>query len=127
MGFDAFGLNRIDYREKARRKATQELEFIWRGSNSLGEETQLFAHVLDSHYGTPNEIAFDRDLRLNADHRLPTFGVNVQTTADSFVKMCRSRAEWYRHNQLLIPFGNDFDHQNAFKSFDDMDELMKCV
>jgi hypothetical protein len=127
MGMDAFGLNRIDYREKDRRKATKELEFIWRGSNSLGEETQLFAHVLDSHYGTPKEMNFDGNLRINADSRLPTFGVNLRSTADAFAKMARSRAVWYRHDQLLIPYGNDFDHQNAFKSFDDMDELIRYI
>jgi hypothetical protein len=28
---------------------------------------------------------------------------------------------------LHTSFGNDYDHQNAFKSFDDMDELAKLV
>ena len=46
MGFDAFGLNRIDDREKEQRKERQTLEFIWRGSDTLGAKSQLFAHVL---------------------------------------------------------------------------------
>jgi hypothetical protein len=32
-----------------------------RGSDSLGAETQLFAHILDSHYNTPPEMAYDGD------------------------------------------------------------------
>jgi hypothetical protein len=41
--------------------------------------------------------------------------------------MARARSVWYRHNQLLIPYGNDFDHQNAIKSFGQMDELMHYI
>ena len=50
IGFDAFGLSRIDYREKTKRKADRSLEFIWRGSSTLGKRTQIFAHILDSGY-----------------------------------------------------------------------------
>lgn len=32
----------------------KELEFVWRGSKSLGKSTQIFTHVLDSHYCTPH-------------------------------------------------------------------------
>ena len=76
MGFDAFGLNRIDDREKGARKNAKTLEFIWRGSNTLGEKSQLFAHVLDSHYGTPGEMNYDGSMVINTDPRLPTYGVN---------------------------------------------------
>ena len=127
MGFDVFGLNRIDWREKDRRKSTKELEFVWRGSRTLGKDSQIFAHVLDSHYGTPGEINYDGGLRINTDERLPTYGLNARQQAEAFVKMARSRSAWYRHNYLLVPFGNDFDHQNAFLSFDGMDELAKYV
>ena len=34
-------------------KLTQELEFVWRGSKSLGQAAQMFTHVMDSHYCTP--------------------------------------------------------------------------
>ena len=34
-------------------KQKQQLEFIWRGSRSLGAEAQMFTHVMDSHYCTP--------------------------------------------------------------------------
>jgi hypothetical protein len=116
MGFDAFGLNRIDWREKDRRKGDQQLEFLWRGSSTLpGDTNQIFAHVLDSHYSTPPEMGYDdksgHDLRINTDARLPTFGLNGEQQAAAFVKMARTRSAWYRHQYLLLPFGNDFDHQ----------------
>jgi hypothetical protein len=48
MGFDAFFFGRIEYDEHALRNATKGLEFVWRGSNSLGKDTQIWSHVLYS-------------------------------------------------------------------------------
>jgi hypothetical protein len=123
MGFDAFGLERIDWREKNRRKDSQELEFVWRGSDSLGAETQIFAHILDSHYNTPPEMAYD------GDHG-STMRFSKQSgpeQADAFVKMARTRSSYYKHNLLMIPYGDDFMHTHAFRSFDDMDDLMDLI
>ena len=58
-GFDCFGINRIDFRDKEARKIDQQLEFVWRGSSSLGESVDMFTHVMDSHYSSPAECAFD--------------------------------------------------------------------
>jgi hypothetical protein len=96
MGFDAFGLNRVDDREKNARKSDKSLEFVWRGSDSLGEESQIFAHILDSHYGTPGEMNYDGSLSINTDSALPTFEVNKFVQAEAFVKMARARSDWYR-------------------------------
>ena len=123
MGFDAFGLERIDWREKDRRKASQELEFVWRGSDSLGKETQIFAHILDSHYNTPAEMAYDGDH--GSAMRFSKQSASEQ--ADAFAKMARTRSSYYRHNLLMIPYGDDFMHTHAFRSFDDMDDLMNVI
>eukprot|EP00117_Sycon_ciliatum_P036568 scpid27181/ scgid4437/ Lysosomal alpha-mannosidase; Alpha-D-mannoside mannohydrolase; Alpha-mannosidase A; Alpha-mannosidase 60 kDa subunit; Alpha-mannosidase 58 kDa subunit len=127
MGFDAFGINRIDFRDKDRRKANRELEFIWRGSKSLGEETEIFTHIMDSHYCTPGECGYDGNLQIQNDPLLPTYPLNAGSQAVAFVNMARARNQWYRHNHILIPFGCDFGHQNAFKSFDQMDKLIDAV
>jgi lysosomal alpha-mannosidase len=50
MGFDAFFFGRIDYQDWAVRNETQQFEFIWRGSNSLGQEIDIFSHVLYAGY-----------------------------------------------------------------------------
>eukprot|EP01043_Picozoa_sp_COSAG02_P009949 COSAG02_NODE_343_length_24147_cov_30.662051_12_plen_1041_part_00 len=123
MGFDAFGLERIDWREKNRRKASQELEFIWRGSDSLGAETEIFAHILDSHYNTPPEMAYDGDH--GSSMRFSKQSAGEQ--ADAFAKMARTRSSYYKHNLLMIPYGDDFMHTHAFRSFDDMDDLMNVI
>jgi hypothetical protein len=123
MGFDAFGLERIDEREKNRRRASQTLEFVWRGSDSVGKETQIWAHILDSHYSTPSEIAYDgthnSHMKFDPQH--------AQQAADAFVKMARTRSAYYRHNLLLVPYGDDFAHSDAFTSFDQMDLVMREI
>lgn len=48
-GFDCFGINRIDVWDKAARKEDKQLEFVWRGSSSLGPAGDMWTHVMDSH------------------------------------------------------------------------------
>lgn len=63
MGFDGFFFGRIEYTEHDWRNASQRLgtlisdlwyslwtEFIWRGSETQGSQTDIFAHVLYSKY-----------------------------------------------------------------------------
>ncbi|PRP89017.1 hypothetical protein PROFUN_02295 [Planoprotostelium fungivorum] len=114
MGFNGFGLNRIPYDIKNRMKMNQGLEFIWRGSDSYGKTTEMFAHVMDSHYSTPNEMNFDGNW-------------DVAQVADATVKMAKERNSWYRHRYLLIPFGDDFTHTNAPADYDNMDRLMDYI
>lgn len=56
IGFDMFGLNRINYVELAERKANKDLEFMWKGSSSLGEDAYIWVHILDSYFCSPHEI-----------------------------------------------------------------------
>lgn len=53
LGYSAFVINRIPDPEKQQRKENQTLEFIWVGSDNQFPDSQLLAHVLDSHYTTP--------------------------------------------------------------------------
>ncbi len=51
IGFDCFGINRINFQNKNKRKGTQTLEFLWKGSSSLGDYAYIFVHIMDSAYG----------------------------------------------------------------------------
>lgn len=35
------------------------MEFLWTGSQSLGNESQLFTHVLHTHYSAPQTFDFE--------------------------------------------------------------------
>jgi hypothetical protein len=38
----------------------------------------------------------------------------VTQIVNNFVSMAKSRSQFYRHNKLLIPFGDDFAHREAY-------------
>ncbi len=48
MGFDGLFFARIDYQDYANRIDNKGLEFVWRGSRSSEEQTQIFTGVLHS-------------------------------------------------------------------------------
>ena len=87
MGFDVFAFWRIHYDDVNERKATQKLEFVWRGSQSSGAKSDVFSHYLDSGYGSPGECDFfansggecyywtGDDRWLQWDDDLPTYAV----------------------------------------------------
>eukprot|EP01084_Bolivina_argentea_P075828 137429_1 len=127
-GFDAFGIHRIDYLNLEERKLSRNLEFIWNGSSSLGEDAYIFAHILDDGYGSPGSIQFWNGRSwINNDPLLPSYPVNQQLIAEQFLTTARERSLNYKHNQILIPFGSDFAHQNAYQSYIQMDKLMEYV
>ena len=140
IGFDAFGINRIHYQDKDNRKKDKNLEFVWRGSQSLGAKSDVFTHIMDSHYCSPDECDFfsnsaGENLYWTADDKwfqwdpeLPTFKVNVEEKARRFVDMVKSRIQWYDNgNHLIITWGCDFTHHNAFVAYENMDKLIDYV
>ena len=107
IGFDGWGINRINYMDLENRKANKDLEFIQLSSESLGEESYIFIHLLDSGYCTPAEISFQGSLWINTDPELPTYGLNYIEIAQNFLQLTRARLQWYRHNIKLMVFGCD--------------------
>eukprot|EP01117_Protostelium_nocturnum_P005720 TRINITY_DN2065_c0_g1_i1.p1 TRINITY_DN2065_c0_g1~~TRINITY_DN2065_c0_g1_i1.p1 ORF type:complete len:1186 (+),score=493.65 TRINITY_DN2065_c0_g1_i1:3529-7086(+) len=116
MGFSSWGLNRIPYTIKNDMKSKKGLEFVWRGSSTLGSQSQIFAHVMDSHYSTPGEM------------NLPVDGnFDVAKRAQDTIAMLKMRSTWYKHKKLLIPFGDDFTHQQAVQDYNNMDRLINYI
>ena len=107
MGFDAFGINRVHYADKAERTKNQKLEFVWRGSASQGAKSDMFIHMMDNHYCSPSECDFfsnssgdcmywKEDSNWFQDNaELPTFKVNAEAKAQAFVDMAKKRATFY--------------------------------
>eukprot|EP01114_Cavostelium_apophysatum_P015022 TRINITY_DN4014_c0_g1_i1.p1 TRINITY_DN4014_c0_g1~~TRINITY_DN4014_c0_g1_i1.p1 ORF type:complete len:832 (+),score=225.18 TRINITY_DN4014_c0_g1_i1:499-2994(+) len=130
IGFSNFVIDRIPYWIKNDMKSSQNLEFVWRGSKSLGNQTDMWIHVLDNMYQSPAEINFNHNdgtkgIYVQDDPTL--FDMNVDELATAFATMARSRSAFYRHNKLLIPFGDDFAHRQAYNSFVNMDKMIKYV
>ncbi|ETO09219.1 hypothetical protein RFI_28169, partial [Reticulomyxa filosa] len=160
VGFDAFAMWRINYRQQEQRQQQQNLEFVWKGSSSLGDQGYIWVHLFvnlyihiciriykkkknpfflkklkssqkkkkeDSGYCAPNEISFYWSTFIQTDPRLPSYPTNYIQLAESLMEDARTRRNWYRHEHVLMPFGCDFAHQNAYQSMTQMDKLMEYM
>ncbi|KAK8799679.1 hypothetical protein WA158_006227 [Blastocystis sp. Blastoise] len=140
MGFDTFTFWRIHYDDVENRKKTKNLEFIWRGSKSSGEESDIFTHYLESSYIAPNECDFfsrsigeaymdtDNKKWVQWDNSLPTFKSQLEEQGEDFARMVRERITWFDNgNNLLIPWGADFTFVNAEVPYENMDHFMDYI
>ncbi len=108
LRYKAVIINRVPNPVKQEMKRNKGLEFFWRNPHT---NNTIFAHVLDSHYTTP---------------QLP--GDTIDERAKYFVRdVALVRRQWYETDHLLIPFGGDFTFQNADKAFKEMDELIDYI
>jgi len=120
MGFNGHVINRIHYTLKDSWKTSQHLEFVWRGSKSLGSETEMLTHVLDSHYSFPSGFDFEGG-------SVPITDANIASRAQTLVNELIRRSAWYRTNNLLIPGGDDFRWQNAAVQYENWDKLIDYI
>ncbi|XP_078455635.1 epididymis-specific alpha-mannosidase isoform X1 [Lampetra planeri] len=143
-GFNAHLISRIDYDAKDAMQQSQKLQFVWRGSRSLGARQEIFTHVMDEYsYCTPSALPFSNrsgfywnGVALFPDPpadgiypnmSLPVTADTVKPYADTMVANIRQRAAWFRTNTLLWPWGCDKQFFNASVQFDNMDPLMAHV
>ena len=103
MSFDAFLVARIDYQDRKKRLDEKRMEFIWRGSKSLGKEADMFTSVLCYGYGPPDGFMFEDDSvqPIQDDPRL--FDYNVHDRAMDFAKKVREMGSHYVHGNVLVP------------------------
>lgn len=67
-------------------------------------------------YGPPDGFCFEcDDPPIQDDPRI--FNVNVKERADKFVAEMKKRSISFRTPNILIPFGSDFQYQNANVNF----------
>eukprot|EP00003_Mantamonas_plastica_P005509 TRINITY_DN1441_c1_g2_i4.p1 TRINITY_DN1441_c1_g2~~TRINITY_DN1441_c1_g2_i4.p1 ORF type:complete len:1388 (-),score=486.72 TRINITY_DN1441_c1_g2_i4:112-4029(-) len=121
MGYDAMVINRIPFYKKAEFKNTKRMEFIWRGSGSLGKDTEILTHVLHTHYSAPRGFDWEEGAP-------PLYeGSTLVSRAQMFAGEMKNRANAYRTNNLLVPFGDDFKFKNAEGQFGNMDKLIDHI
>ncbi len=52
---------------------------------------------------------------------------SIHQIATELVAVINTRAAWYKHNLLFLPFGNDWNFQLAERMFGNMDKLMEYI
>jgi hypothetical protein len=59
-GFEGLFFARLDHQDRDQRLASKNMEFIWRGSPSLGEQAEVFTGAfLNGGYGPTSGFCFD--------------------------------------------------------------------
>lgn len=156
MNYSAWLFNRVDTRLKDLWHNQTRLQFSWEPSGA-GSNPGIFAHVLDTHYGSPNikykDVTYSFDWEVFgglgggenpgnqipvADTVSPFYASTIDAIAEAYVAMARLRAGWYRlgapyqrvpegTGTLMVPFGDDMKFQNAHKQYSNMDRLIKYI
>lgn len=128
MGFDAFFFGRVDYDDKSTRLAQKTMEFVWRGSPSLGRSTEIFSGVLYNGYGPPDGFCFDQfcdDPPIVDDPTL--YEYNVDKRAAAFVAAAKDQVSHFRTNHIMMTMGSDFQYENANLWFKNLEKLMNYI
>ncbi|XP_070254816.1 epididymis-specific alpha-mannosidase [Myotis yumanensis] len=143
-GFNAHVISRIDYEIKETLMHAQEMQFVWRGSQSLAEQQEIFTHVLDFYgYCSPPNLSLSRRVGYSWEGEAPLLTQfqneehndlndpvtvrNIGMYVERFVMDVKSRAGWYRTPHILWPWGCDRTFFNAGVQFANMDLLLRFL
>ncbi|CAN6572506.1 unnamed protein product [Malus baccata var. baccata] len=127
-GFDSLFFGRIDYQDRAKRKNDKSLEFIWRGSKSLGSSAQIFSGAFPEAYEPPSGFYFEvNDDSPIVQDDITLFDYNVHDRVNDFVATAVSQANITRTNHIMWTMGTDFMYQYAHTWFRQMDKLIHYV
>ncbi|XP_063042689.1 epididymis-specific alpha-mannosidase [Engraulis encrasicolus] len=143
-GFHAHLISRIDYDLKNDMQNNKRLQFVWRGSPSLVEKQEIFTHTMDQFsYCTPSQLPFSNisgfywnGVALFPDPpkdgiypnmSLPVSDSTLEPYAQTMVDNIKQRAQWFRTNHVLWPWGCDKQFYNASVQFSNMDVLMDYI
>ena len=127
-GFESVFWGRTDYQDFAARKNKSRLEWIWEGSQSLGQSAQIFAGELygggGGGYGT--WIGYDNpEAEVQDDPRRHDY--NVDKIVDQFVQDALSQAAHTQSNHQMWACGSDFQYQNAVHWYHNLDKIIHYV
>ncbi|CAF1383060.1 unnamed protein product [Adineta steineri] len=128
MGFDGLFFGRIDFQDRVKRIETRTLEMIWKGSANLDRQSWLFTGVLPTGYGAPPTFCYDMmcsDPPIIDDENVEDY--NIPERVAAFLVAANVEAEIYTTNHVIMTMGSDFQNQNAYMNFKNLDKLIHYV
>ncbi|MBN3277123.1 MA2B2 mannosidase, partial [Polyodon spathula] len=143
-GFNAHLISRIDYDLKDDMQQNKKLQFVWRGSPSLGQQQDIFTHTMDQFsYCTPSYLPFSNrsgfywngvalfpsppEDGIYPNMSLPVSNESLHLYAKTMADNIKERAAWFRTNHVLWPWGCDKQFFNSSVQFENMDPLMDHI
>ncbi|KAJ8982145.1 hypothetical protein NQ317_011291 [Molorchus minor] len=126
MGFDSFIFMRYDYRDQAKRKSHRTMDLLWRGSDNLGKDSNIFTSTFTrGTYAWPPGFCYDiscGDAEIVTDEDSSDFNWN-QVVSD-FAGYIADQVQYYPTNNLFITMGDDVHYTQAQKNFANIDKLI---
>ncbi|XP_063218201.1 lysosomal alpha-mannosidase-like [Bacillus rossius redtenbacheri] len=122
MGFQGTFLGRLDYQDYGLRKNLSNLEVLWRASDHLGAEANIFTSALYDEYGPPPHCCWDvrcRDPDISDG--------NSESITRSFMTYVNEKAKHFKTNNVMITMGSDFTYMDAKRYYTNTDKLIKLV
>ncbi|XP_052745994.1 uncharacterized protein LOC112048803 [Bicyclus anynana] len=125
MGFDGLFVNPISFDDELLRMQRRALEFVWRGSDDLGGDTDIYTHKLFDGYWSPPGYCFgstcDDPLFMASD---AVFN-NVEQRIEDFITKIRYRqAPHYNTRHVMVMMGKRLGFYDAKLWFTNIDKLI---
>ena len=129
-GYGGIFWARLSDDDRATRVSNQTMEFIWKPSPSTGDSILTFAHVFRIHYSAP--VGFCYDIGCNNVDKFvddPTLeNYNADQQLANFLQLMNTTyAPAYRGSDILVTFGDDFEHEQSHEYFKNLDKLMHYI
>ncbi|GAB5356636.1 hypothetical protein AAMO2058_000306400 [Amorphochlora amoebiformis] len=125
-GMGSLFWGRMDYLDAEKRIKNSGLEWIWRGSQSLGKSADTFIGELfgtngNLGYGCP--MGFDGTSQQIQDD--PTrHDYNVDEQIERFIGFVKNQSASTKTNHIMWACGSDFNYQNAAHWYHNLDKLI---
>ncbi|XP_002066512.2 lysosomal alpha-mannosidase [Drosophila willistoni] len=126
MGFDGEFFARMDETDKAQRLEKLNMEMIWQASESLSNH-EIFTGLLYRHYSSPTGFCFDVHCVDYPIIDTDSYENNVKDRTDEFIRYLDQVAPHFRSNHIMVPFGGDFQFEDAEYTFRNLDRLIKYI
>ncbi|EGC28973.1 hypothetical protein DICPUDRAFT_99980 [Dictyostelium purpureum] len=105
MGLKGLIINRIAYDVKDYMKENLEMEFLWKGSETLNKDSEMLVSALDRHYDYFPKVLDPRN------------NYTVEERANSFIEYFSKVVKTRNTKTVLYISGDDFRYFNAPKEF----------
>lgn len=124
-GFDGMFFGRIDWQDFMARRASSDLEVIWKSSKS-NPASEVFAECFNyGYYPAPN-ICWDCGNEPIMDNpRLNDY--NVPAMMDAFRSAIEDEASYTKGKHVSLRMGGDFMYENAHLFFSNIDKMIELV
>mmetsp|Transcript_897 Transcript_897/g.1222 ORF Transcript_897/g.1222 Transcript_897/m.1222 type:complete len:1115 (-) Transcript_897:41-3385(-) len=125
-GMGSLFWGRMDYLDGNVRLKNKGLEWIWRGSQSLGKSAEIFAGEI---YGTNGGFGYSCPMGFDGSDRQiqdnpKRHDYNVDQQIEEFLGYVFDQAAHTKDNHIMWACGGDFNYQNAAHWYKNLDKLI---